>query len=212
MKDVHTIATWGTGAAGLAGLVMLSLYSWPAVFAPSEAAAVVVLPADTADKPAPEPVPVDGGKPDSSVESASATVIDAGHPVLAEVRDVAKDVMEDGGDEGDLLDPVFFEPRRYDLSAEYEARMATIAAAMLERQRARLVITGFSAPRGGKRYNLYLAKQRARVIRDRLVEAGVPFKRMRAKAVVLSRRESRMSGDESHRAELSLVERPRYAN
>ena len=218
---MHTIATWGTGVAGLAGLVVLSLYSWPAVFAPAKVSALVVLPPDTAAEPISEPIPsepipsetipsetipsetipVDGGKPDSSVEPTSATVVDT-----------AENATEDESNEGNLFDPVFFEPKRYDLSAEYEARVATIAGTMREHPRARLVITGFSAPRGGKRYNLYLAKQRARVIRDRLVEAGVSFKRMRAVAVVLSRRESRMSGNEAHRAELSLVKRPGYSN
>lgn len=75
---------------------------------------------------------------------------------------------------------VYFESGEGRLTAESEARMAEILAALKSLPAPELVITGHTDSVGSISANDQISEKRAEIIRNRLIEQGVPAKRMEA--------------------------------
>jgi OOP family OmpA-OmpF porin len=75
--------------------------------------------------------------------------------------------------------PVFFEPFSANLGPEAREALREIAELANAHPRARLLVVGYTSPRGTSEANTLLARLRARVVADALIEDGLPTNRVR---------------------------------
>ena len=69
--------------------------------------------------------------------------------------------------------PVYFGYNKYDLSTESSNNLATAAAFLKEKSRLRVLIEGHCDERGSAEYNMGLGDNRARVVKEYLLNLGV---------------------------------------
>jgi peptidoglycan-associated lipoprotein len=82
--------------------------------------------------------------------------------------------------EGSLLDDVYFDFDRYDLTDEAKTTLGKHAAWLKARPTLRLTVEGHCDERGTVEYNLALGDKRARAVREYLAGVGVGDNRMAA--------------------------------
>lgn len=75
--------------------------------------------------------------------------------------------------------PVFFEPWSAQMTDETRAALAELAERAKSQTGRNLLVVGHASPRGTGEANALLARLRARVVGDALIEAGLPASRVR---------------------------------
>lgn len=78
----------------------------------------------------------------------------------------------------ELLQPVYFEFNSYQLSQDAIERLVKAGSFLMEHNSLRIVAEGHCDERGSSEYNMGLGENRARVVRDYLLNYGIPAVRI----------------------------------
>ncbi|MBD3239389.1 MAG: OmpA family protein [Chitinivibrionales bacterium] len=78
----------------------------------------------------------------------------------------------------ETLQPVYFEFNSYQLSQDAIEKLVRVGSFLMEYNSLRVVIEGHCDERGSSEYNMGLGENRARVVRDYLLNYGVPAVRL----------------------------------
>ncbi len=78
----------------------------------------------------------------------------------------------------EILQPVYFEFNSYQLSQDAIERLVQVGSFLMEYNSLRILIEGHCDERGSSEYNMGLGENRARVVREYLLNYGVPAVRV----------------------------------
>jgi len=97
---------------------------------------------------------------------------------------------------------LYFAVDKFDLPADYQATLSDVIAHLQANASARAVISGYHSPEGNKAYNMELAKNRAKAVREYLKSVGIDESRIELRKPV----ETTGSGslEEARRVEVSV--------
>lgn len=97
---------------------------------------------------------------------------------------------------------LYFTVDKFDLPADYQAALAEVVAYVQANAGAKAVISGYHSPEGNKAYNMELAKNRAKAVREYLKSVGIDETRIEMRKPI----ETTGSGslDEARRVEVSV--------
>ncbi|MBD3421925.1 MAG: OmpA family protein [Chitinivibrionales bacterium] len=121
------------------------------------------------DKPKIEPEP-EPEKPPVEAES-KAMEIDTSDEVSFEQANLDAQLQKEIDEK---LLPVYFEYNKYTLTSETVGRLGTAASFLNDHPNVRVLVEGHCDERGGSEYNMGLGENRARAVKNYLMNYGVP--------------------------------------
>jgi peptidoglycan-associated lipoprotein len=156
------------------------------------------------EEPKQEPVP----RPDTSFSEPSVMSIDTSDEATfreASIDGELQALVEE------KLRPVYFDFNSFSLSAEASERLAEAAAFLSDHPHLRILIEGHCDERGSAEYNMGLGENRARVVKDYLVNYGIEPIRIEVTSWGKERLVERGCGDEpchsrNRRAEFKVLQ------
>ncbi|MBD3318152.1 MAG: OmpA family protein [Chitinivibrionales bacterium] len=118
------------------------------------------------EEPQQQPMP----RPDTSFSEPSAMSVDTSDDVTFREADIREELARKAEEK---LAPVYFEYNSFSISTEASRRLAEAAAFLDEYPRLRILVEGHCDERGSAEYNIGLGENRARVVKDYLVNYGI---------------------------------------
>lgn len=118
------------------------------------------------EEPAHEPVP----RPDTSFSEPSAMSVDTTDEAVFREADIDEELRRLVEEK---LRPIYFDFNSFSIGPEASERLAEAAAFLSEYPNLRVLVEGHCDERGSAEYNMGLGENRARVVKDYLVNYGI---------------------------------------